>query len=213
MLQYAGFIISAVVAIIGIGITIMYTQKQYHDDVLNGVLPYFSIEVSKQEINHITESDSHYINSVFVIVHNDRFQIKTKMDNELREIIKKTDLYDENTGAGNVVMAPKNLKILFDVVNLGKGPAISFTVSVKDSRGVEIEDGSIPINVRQSERFPVCLLINDYESNPNEIFHISYRFYNIYGTQYNQLQIITKEGTKYITESVLSQPKEKEHRC
>lgn len=208
MLQYAGFIISAVIAIIGIGITIWCTQKQYHDDVLNGVLPYFSIEVSKQDIDHINESDSHYINSVFVIVHNDRFQIKTKMDDKLSEIIKKAAMYNKNIGAGIATMAPKNLKILFDVVNLGKGPAISFTVSVKDSRGVEIEDGSIPINIRQSERFPVCLLINDYASNPNEIFHISYRFYNIYGTQYNQLQIITKEGTKYITESVLSQPVE-----
>ena len=208
MLQYVGFIISAVIAIIGIGITIWHTQKQYHVDVVNGVLPYFSIEVSKQDINYINESDSHYINSVFVIVHNDKLEIKTKMDDEISEIIRKTAPYDKNIGAGIAVMAPKNLKILFYVINLGKGPAISFTVSVKDSQGVEIEDGSIPINVRQSERFPVCLLITDYVSNPNENFHISYRFHNIYGTQYNQLQKITKEGTKYITESVLSQPVE-----
>ena len=212
MLQYAGFIISAVVAIIGIGFTIMYTQKQYHDDVLNGVLPYFSIEVLKQDVKDIDESDNHYISLVYVIVHTDKIEIKTKMDNDLREILRKTKPYNVNNGTGIAVMASQNLKILFDVFNLGKGPAISFTVSAKASQQIDVEGSSIPINILQKERFPVCMVIEDYKNNPNIDFNIMYEFYDIYGTQYNQLQIVSKDGELYTTESVLSQPKEKEHR-
>lgn len=213
MLQYIGTIISAVIAIIGIGVTIRYTQKQYHDDVVNGVLPYLSIEVLKQDVDDIDESDSHYFSLVYVIVHTDKIEIKTKMDNDLHEILRKTKPYNVNIGAGKAIMAPQNLKILFDVFNLGKGPAISFTVSAKASQQIDIEGCSIPINILQKERFPICMVIEDYKNNPNMDYNIMYEFNDIYGTPYNQIQKVKKVGEEYLTGSVLSQPKEKEHRC
>lgn len=205
ILQYVGTILSAIIAIIGIGVTIWYTQKQYHDDVINGVLPYLSVEVSREDPRYINESNQHYINYVFVIIHNNQYKIKTRMDKELEDSIRKAKSYDEFTS----IKAPENAALMFNVVNLGNGPAISFTVSSNVEAHKENAEYSLPININQSEKFPVCVLVEDYKNTTSIDFNIIYGFYDIYGTHYFQQHRIYKDDNSFISESVLTLPKEK----
>ena len=209
ILQYVGTILSAIIAIIGIGVTIWYTQKQYHDDVKNGVLPYFSVEISSEKPKHINGNDQHHINYVFVIIQDHQYNVKSKMDEELQELLRKAEVYDEGYGASLKIKAPENKILMFDVVNLGNGPAISFTVSCNVKTHEENADYSLPININQSEKIPVCVLVEDYKNTTSIDFNIIYGFYDIYGTHYFQQHRIYKDDNSFISESVLTLPKEK----
>ena len=149
-LQFYGAVISALLAIIGIAITIWYTQKNYHDDILKKVLPYLCAEIAKEDtVEEDSTDEEHYLKKVYFIVEQEEIIIKNRIDNELEEYLRKCKFHEEQIPCGAAMVAPTNSLLPLIVENTGNGTAVGLQMNMQFN--AMKSKYTVPINRKPSE--------------------------------------------------------------
>ena len=191
-LQFYGAIISAVIAIIGIAITIWYTQKNYHDDMLKKVLPYICVEIAKEDtVKKISSDGDRYMSEVFFIVEQEEIIIKNRIDNIIEEYLRKCKMHDEKIPGGVAVVAPKNALLPLIIENTGNGTAVGLQMNMQSDTNES--KYTIPINLKPSEKIHLNVIIADFKERKQDRYSLIYSYSDIYKTRYQQTQTITRE--------------------
>ena len=183
LLQYEGAILGAGITIIGIVLTIGYSQQNYNQETLNRVLPFFSInEVS------LASGEPLDTYSCFVLQ---------------RDSIKM--LVDEGTDLKSAVNQDYDVLKCYEIENVGNGAAVGCTVHLLDDDENDASTES-PMTIKTGNGVKVFILLKDAEALCNKMFSVAFIYCNIFGNEYVQRQEFLIGSNGQIIQEVLLMP-------
>ena len=145
-LSYCGSIISAISAVIGVFLTIQYSQKNYKEDVRNRVLPFISFDTltveskfnvfkslereckKEDELRDEDEQINYkeYINkSYYCIIEDNQITYQRELNKEDKDLIKR-GYKIEKTNTGKRILHVDYLYMPIQIMNVGNGIAVNF---------------------------------------------------------------------------------------
>ena len=203
-LSFYGVIIASVFTIIGVYITIQYSQKSYKENLKNQILPFFVVSnlkiksgsswLGKNESENINaqmknEYEEYKIRNYCYILQNGEINITNSLSSE-QKALSSTNGYRGIKKNG----VSKWVKINYichpmEIENVGNGPAISFRIGLNRKRTPKnkcLYTYGIPVKV--GEKIMIHIFSEDCGKNSLNLgkYVLEFHYKDIYGNKYIQ---------------------------
>jgi hypothetical protein len=219
MLTYYGALLAGVLAIIGVFLTVMYSQRQYREDMINRILPYLVIDSNEYfyDFNFRSrfpgEDGSFYgkkntYNSKFASYKESNYKTiyimiaeNISIEYELDEQERDSFIYPlVDSQKDGVISTGMNKKRYFSqfITNCGSGTAVGFNISIKKDDSDSVE--TMPIPICPNEKVYIAFCITSYrEQIMDGTYLLTYKYFDIYENMYIRYQKISLNKNRIST--------------
>jgi len=197
LLSYYGALIASVIAILGVYLTIQYSQKNYKEDVKNRVLPFITIyylrdDTIQKDVNNDIKSEYKSQDYYFVLT-KEKIRCKSTLLGVQQDLIDSNGMtYNKNAvseqwGIKNYIYIP------LEIENIGNGVATKLSFGLNKQSVKESEwDRAPAISLKTFSPFRIYI----FSESPMDVlgkYILSFCYEDIYCNMYKQDFIIEIE--------------------
>lgn len=215
VLSYYGGVIGGILAIIGVFLTVRYSQNQYQDGQRNSVIPFIAVNVLHRrykgpevKYGHNSSNDGleiklknpspidpigykEYKATDYVfIIKNGEVELRNKLNKNQQERAEKMGLINKEITQGvYACLAVNDVYLPIDLENVGNGSAINFRLGLNASKvspDKRLYSGSISVNM--GEHVSVHIYSEDCDRNSSNLgeYILGMTYQDIFGNRYSQ---------------------------
>lgn len=203
-LAYYGTLLAMLGAIFGVIIIIDYSRKNYHEDVLNRVMPFIAVkgrhvkfrssfldgleDKGEEPSCSIDNEFSEYpIESAYLLITAGRIEFVTILSADQKRLIEHTAEmnYPDNPRASNYYS--------YDLINVGIGTAVDCTIMVREASEDAWYPSPLMTSLLPNQSIKMGMYVetqNDESDRAYTKYHIRINYSNIYGDYYTQERAI-----------------------
>lgn len=215
VLSYYGGVIGGILAIVGVFLTVRYSQNQYRDGQRNSVIPFIAVNVLHRKnkgpevkFGHNSSNDEPEIKlknpspiepigykeykatDYVFIIKNGEIEVRNKLNKNQQDRAEKMGLINKEITQGvYACVAVNDVYLPIDIENVGNGPAINFRLGL-NALGVpsdkRLYSGSI--SVSKGEHISIHIYSEDCDKSSRNLgeYKLGMIYQDIFGNRYSQ---------------------------
>lgn len=229
-ITFYGTVLAAGIAVIGVFITIRYSQSNYREDVRNRTLPYIAITLLRtkayknifggnSEIKDIEPEEGYQeykLQDYFCVLEKGDIQYKTKLSKRQQQILDYGGTKWENIPNGRSLQVVDDVCVPIEIENVGNGVAINLRLGL-NRKGVPEKDQRFvsPISLKVGATVMLHLFSEDCgrDSKNTGEYVLSFYYEDIYQNQYIQEYDVNIQYDEDERQPVFSIDMEVEQQC
>lgn len=225
-LTYYGMLLGATGTVLGVFLSIRYSQKSYREDIRFRSLPFLSLTQLMSQSNYrpldeiygngldglskrvkegieaqkSMSEESEYkeflLSEVYFIIKKDGVESLKTLPKEYERIVHQRGLSWENTGNGKALSATPHITIPLEIENVGNGPALRVRIGLNKE---ENEQLFLPATqLRCHDQFYVHIFSAEIEDTTFGTYLLTLHYYDIYNNEYEQIFTLDINSDGYI---------------
>ena len=206
-ITYYASIICSIVSVIGIFITVLFSNRNYRIDLKNQVKPclvlskldiyrkypdgwifnFFPNEEKKEEHNEdFIYKESHNKN-VYFILEGDKITYKRTLDKKQIDLVKKDgNIFEEDKNGAFILKNKMFFNIPLELENVGKGAAINVRIGLNKSTTKKEKKYLEPINLKVGDIYSIHLFSEDINNLECLKYNLDISYKDIYDNEIYQ---------------------------
>jgi hypothetical protein len=213
--SYYGGVIGGILAIIGVFLTVQYSQKQYREDQRNSVIPYFAVNVlhikfKSPDVKVIQQNGTDHCHLQLVnpapvepfgyyeykltkytfIIVNGEIKIKNNLSKSQRGWAESGGIVKQQCNSGvYAYVFTDDVYLPVDFENVGNGSAINFRIGLnKRDMPLDKRQYAATISVSKGEHICVHIYAEDCGQDSKNLgeYDLTIAYQDIYGNKYSQ---------------------------
>ena len=200
VLIYCGTVFAMIGAMLGVFLSIDYSQKNYHDDLLRRVLPFIAFQTTTMDCPETIEKnlnkDSHTKEKVYLIIDKDGYQISDIIS---KEQIDKVG-YDYSKNDDTKIFNKKTIRLYSGkFINVGVGTAVDCTINVRKTNETAWLPSHVGVSLLPGQKIYMGIYVDgNYIDEECSSYLIKISYMDIYGNSCHREWTVFAYGNSLI---------------
>ncbi len=197
ILTYCGIVLAMMGAMIGVFLSIDYSQRNYREDILRRVLPFITCQ---ERTTIYSDKDLEVGNiandKVYFIIDKDGYNLSEILSEKQMEIID----YDFSIEDGVNIVEKKAIRFYSRYfINIGVGTAVNCRIEVKKTGDIAWLPSHVDVSLLPGQKIYMGIYVDGGSFNEfSESYLISFAYMDIYGSNYKREWTFIASGNGYV---------------